>query len=167
MHLPGVDEMNHSKKMDIAIVETTDSTELARMNETVQTWHHQNYPAEFKPYHHAEIAEAFERMLTQQDYFALVAKSDGESIGYLLGCIKRRPEPAFQYEKAILHIDQIAVVEGHRKQGIGQRLLEAASGLAKEQNISEIQLDHWAGNELAEQFFSQHGFVYFNHRMRR
>ncbi len=153
--------------MEITIERTSDHRELARLNETVQTWHHQNYPDEFKPYDPAGVASAFEKLLMIPDVFAFVARSNGEAIGYVLGYIKRRPNSAFQYEKAILNIDQIAVVQSHRRSGVGKLLLEAAVALAKENGITEIQLDHWTGNDLAEKFFSSHGFVHFNHRMMR
>ncbi len=153
--------------MDIEIVETTDCDELAALNEPIQAWHHQNFPDDFKPFNAYEISKAFKNLLTNRDCFALVAKSDGESIGYLVGIMKSRPESAFQYEKTILEIDQIAVVSGYRKLGVGKRLLDAACLRAREKGISEIQLNHWAGNELAENFFGKNGFVYFNYRMRK
>ena len=153
--------------MDIEIEQTKDYNELARLNENVQTWHHQNFPSDFKTYNPSEIAKAFENLLANQDCFALIAKSKEESIGYVVAYFKTRPDSAFQYEKATLNIDQIAVVPGHRKLGVGNLLLEAVFEIAKEKGVSEIQLDYWSGNELAENFFSNNGFVYFNHRMKK
>lgn len=153
--------------MNITIEQTTDFKELARMNEVVHTWHHQNYPAEFKAYNYAEIAKAFEKLLSNQDFFAFLAKSDEKTIGYLLAYLKKRPDSAFQYPKTILYIDQIAVIDSHKKQGVGKLLLEKIYEIAKKNEVSEIQLDYWSGNELAENFFSNTGFVYFNHRMKK
>lgn len=151
--------------MDITIERTKDSNELAKLNEQVQTWHHQNFPDEFKPYDPVAIAKAFKHLLGDPENIALIATSNGESVGYLLGNIKRRPESAFQFKKEALHIDQMVVLPSHRGAGVGKRLLEAATAHAREHNISEIQLDYWAGNKLAETFFSGNGFVHFNHRM--
>ena len=153
--------------MDVEIQTTHDYQELARLNESVQTWHHQHYPDEFKSYNRSEVESAFENLLQGKNVFAFLAKAEGEAVGYILGYIRTRPDSAFQYEKRIFNIDQIAVLESYRKSGVGQQLLEVALGLAEEKGISEVQLDHWSGNELAERFFSKHGFIYFNHRMRK
>ena len=90
-----------------------------------------------------------------------------ESIGYLLGFVKTRPNSAFQYEKTTLHIDQVAVIQSFQKRGVGQLLMNEAYRLAELKQIKEIQLDFWAGNDLAENFFSRNDFNFFNHRMNK
>jgi len=149
------------------IVETKDNDELARLNEIVQSWHHQNYPRDFKPYNHHEISRALEGFLMQKNSFALLAKSDEITVGYLLGFIEKRAESAFQYEKEFLNIDQICVVETHRKQGVGKLLLKAAIKLAEKKGVSEVQLNHWSGNKTASDFFMSQGFDNFKYKMKK
>lgn len=153
--------------MQISITPTRDFRELAKLNEIVQTWHHHNYPDEFKPFDIAAIENALEKMLQNDDAFAFIAKLEDRSIGYLLGYIKTRPDSAFQYEKTVLYIDQVAVIEEFRNDGVGQRLLEEANQLARLKQIKEIQADFWSGNQLAEGFFRRNGFSCFNQRMKK
>jgi GNAT superfamily N-acetyltransferase len=153
--------------MELELERTADHKELAALNRAVQSWHHQQYPNEFKPFDRMQVEGAFEKLVLAPDHFAFMAKHKGEAIGYLLCIVKRRAESAFQYERTVLNIDQVAVVPEHRRAGVAQALLDAALQMAKERNITAIQLDHWAGNEAAERFFAKNGFVYFNHRMGR
>lgn len=154
-------------KMNVEIEPTQDYKQLAKLNESVQTWHHQHYPEDFKPFSLPEIEQAFKKMMRDQNFFAFIAKRDKELIGYLLGFYTTRPESAFQLTKSILCIDQIAVSPQHRNHGVGQLLMDAALKLADQHEIQEIQLEHWSSNQGAEDFFSKNGFVYFKHRMRK
>lgn len=153
--------------MQIKIEHTRNFRELAKLNETVQTWHNDNFPNEFKPFDITEIENAFKKMLQNENVFAFIAKNQNKSIGYILGYIKVRSDSAFQYAKTVLYIDQVAVVQEYQNSGIGQQLMEKVYELAKVKQITEVQLDFWTGNKLAESFFLRNGFEYFNHRMKR
>lgn len=153
--------------MQIKVEHTRDFRELAKLNEAVQTWHHENYPDEFKPYDFKEIAIALEKLTQDESFFGFIAKLDDKPIGYLIGFVKSRPDSAFQYEKTVLYIDQIAVTPAYQKSGVGQLLMEEAYQLAKDKQIKEVQLDFWTGNQVAERFFLSNGFNYFNHKMKR
>lgn len=153
--------------MQIKIKQTRDYNELAELNKNVQTWHHDNYPDEFKPFDINEVEKAFKKLIQDENVFAFIASYQDKSIDYLLGYVKTRPDSAFQYEKTILHIDQVAVIQSYQKHGVGQLLMEEAYKLAKIKQVKEIQLDFWTGNDLAERFFSRQGFNYFNHKMKK
>lgn len=114
-----------------------------------------------------KMENAFEKMIQDENAFSFIARYQDKSIGYILGFVKTRPDSAFQYEKTVLHIDQIAVLQRYQKHGVGKSLMEEAYQLAKVKQVNEIQLDFWAGNELAERFFYRNGFNYFNHRMKK
>ncbi|MCI5058795.1 MAG: GNAT family N-acetyltransferase [Flavobacteriales bacterium] len=153
--------------MKIEIKQTKDFRELAELNEAVQNWHHANYPDDFKPFENHEVERAFEKMIRSENFIAFIAKHKDKAIGYLLAYVKKRPDSAFQYEKTILYIDQVAVIEEYQKNGIGEKLIKEAYHLADRMQIQEIQLDFWQGNELAERFFSKNGFGFFNYKMKR
>jgi len=107
--------------MNLKIESTNDFRELAKLNETVQAWHNQNYPDEFKPFNLSDIEQAFESILENQDFYAFIARLKEEPIGYMIANIKTRPETAFQYKKTILNIDQIAIVTEHQKSGVARK----------------------------------------------
>ncbi|MDC1221099.1 GNAT family N-acetyltransferase [Salibacteraceae bacterium] len=153
--------------MDIKVETTTDFHELAKLNETVQTWHHDSFPDEFKPFDIRAMEKAFEKMLQGDNVFAFIARYQNKPIGYLFGYVKTRPDSAFQYEKTVLHIDQVVVSEEYQKSGVGQLLMDEAHKLSKTKQIKEVQLDFWTGNQQAESFFLKNGFDFMIHEMKK
>ncbi len=153
--------------MKFKIEQAIDYHELAKLNETVQTWHHENYPDEFKPFDFYEIENTMKKMIKDENAFAFIASHENKFIGYILGYEKTRADSAFQYEKKILYIDQIAVIQDYQKMGIGQLLINETYKLARNKKVKEIQLDFWKANQEAESFFMKNGFKYFNHKMRK
>lgn len=153
--------------MEVTIEPTKNYKELAKLNESVQSWHNELFPKEFKPFDLAQIESAFERMMSDPNTFAFVARAKEVAIGYLLCIIKSNDESEFQYAKTVLVVDQISVEKAYRKSGIAQQLFDSAISLAEEKGITEIQIDHWDGNLPASKFFIKNGFHYFKHRMRK
>ncbi len=151
----------------IHIEPSVDHRLLAQLNKIAQDWHCEHYPDDFKPFDQVAVEAAFQQLLAIPNAFALVAKIDGQAIGYLFGMVKERKESAFQYEKRWLNIDQIAVLQAYQNRGVAQQLLECAEQLAEAEGISCLQLDHWAQNAVASGFFTNNGFGYFNHRMEK
>jgi ribosomal protein S18 acetylase RimI-like enzyme len=153
--------------MQIHIEQTTSNTELAQLNETVQSWHHKIYPNEFKPYTKESIEKAFKNILEKNNAITLIARNENKAIGYLIAFLKNQAESAFQYVKKILYIDQISVLPEYQNSGIGQLLMEKAYDIALINKVQEIQLDYWLGNNQAEHFFLKNGFKRFNQRMKK
>lgn len=151
----------------ITIERSQDHHLLAQLNQLVQDWHHVHYPQIFKPFDQPAVANAFQQLLAVPNVFAFVASEQAQAIGYLLCMIKERKESAFQYEKRLLYIDQIAVVPAWQGRGVARLLLEQVEDLARQEGISALQLDHWGQNEVASGFFIKNGFEYFNYRMEK
>ncbi|MAY84287.1 MAG: hypothetical protein CMP59_09155 [Flavobacteriales bacterium] len=149
----------------MTIESTKDFKLLASLNEEVQDWHHKHYPEVFKQFDQTAIEDAFKVLIKKENTFAFVAEENAHAVGYLLAFIEHRTESAFQYERKILNIDQILVLEQLRKSGIGQALMDRAILLAKEKGVDEIQLEPWEENQLALEFFAKNGFEYFKHKM--
>lgn len=153
--------------MLVNIEHTNDFRDIAKLNETVQNWHHKKYPNDFKLFDLNKMELAFKNILESENTLALIAKNQNKPIGYLLAYVKVRPDSAFQYEKTILTIDQISVTPAYQNLGVGQSLMDRVYKYAQDQQIAEIQLDHWAGNKSAEHFFLKNGFENFNYHMRK
>lgn len=149
------------------IEQTDDAFLLAKLNEDVQQWHHQHYPHNFKPFNHEDVETAFQNMLANEHWHAVMATLDDQPVGYALFFVSKKPENAFQYAKTNLVIDQVHVIKRFRRKGIAKALLKQIEAFAMEYNIAEMELNHWEGNAEARAFFGQQGFVYFNYRMRR
>jgi len=154
-------------EMDIQIEQTKDHEVISKLNEPVQTLHHQLYPKDFKKFDLNSATHFFKEILISADSYAFLAKIDAEPVGYILCMLKTRKENEFQHEKKILYIDQISINDEFRKQGIGKKLMHKAFELANELHVTEIQLDHWVNNDSACSFFKQLGFRYYNYKMKK
>tara|TARA_B100000780_G_C21122275_1_gene454715 strand:- start:3644 stop:3844 length:201 start_codon:yes stop_codon:yes gene_type:complete len=65
--------------MTIQIEHTKDFRELARLNQSVQKWQHENYPDTFKPFNLNEVTTEMEKLSADEHFFCLVAKNENVS----------------------------------------------------------------------------------------
>lgn len=168
-HMPGNQYLSSKgykqNKIMVNIIETRDHELLAVLNEEMQTWHHLNYPAIFRPYDREAMARTFQSFFNRPQSHAYLAVEDGKCLGYLFLFVHLMPETAFMYAYQAMHIDQVLVLEHARSRGIGKLLLDEAELMARNLGINRIDMNHWAQNELAHSFFSRNGFISYNERM--
>jgi diamine N-acetyltransferase len=149
----------------ITLQTTTDHRLIAQLNEEVQQLHVRLHPKVFKPYDKSSIETALEKMMTNPDCYAFVAKLGEIPVGYLVMMVKRIPESAFTFARESLYIDQIGVLSNYRKTGVGSILLEKAEQFAKELGISRIELDHWTTNTVAAAYFRSKGYTLYREQL--
>lgn len=151
----------------ILIRKTLDHNAIAKLNESVQTLHHELYPNDFKKFSLELVSNFFKKALNAPNTYAFIAEIDSKPIGYLLCALKIREENEFQFEKKTVYIDQISVEKQYRRLGVAKTLIDEVFALQKELKASDVQLDHWAKNTYASDFFKHLGFEYFNLKMSR
>lgn len=157
----------HIHTMQSAIRETTDTQQLAALNEQVQVLHHELYPEVFKPYDFNAIAGFFETMFVEREakaFLAVDAESDAV-LGYVLLIIVDKKENPFQHERSYVELDQLLVLEEYRGKGVAKLLLEQAVAWTRESMIDRIELNHWTLNHGARAFFNANGFEYCRESM--
>ena len=101
----------------------------------------------------------------QKDYYEdlirnnalLVAREEGEIVGYLVYSIKEVSIPIMKYRK-MLYIDSICVDEKCRGRGIGTRMLEYAKDLAEKSACTELSLSVCHSNASAIKIYEDFGF---------
>lgn len=153
--------------MEIKIEQTKDPSEISKLNESVQSIHHRLFPEDFKEYNFNSVTKFFEKILISDDSYAFLAKVDNVPAGYILCFLKVRNENEFQHANKVLYIDQISIRDKFKNHGVGKKLVNKAFELAKQLNVTEIQLDHWVKNEGAGDFFLKLGFEYYNFKMNK
>lgn len=150
---------------DIEIRACKDAALICTLNTELQDLHHEMYPEHFKKHNFEALLPAFDQMLAQDNCQVYVAWKEKESLGYILLFVRERAESAFQYQRSILHLDQIFVKERFRTLGVGAAFMAHIKALALEMGVDCVQLDHWTANKRARRFFQKSGFTYFNERM--
>jgi len=89
-------------------------------------------------------------------YFAMEAN---EPVGYIK--INYAPSQTDLNDAMSLELERIYVVKEHQGKKIGQFLLDAALGIAVENNLDYLWLGVWDKNTNAQKFYAKNGFTSF------
>ena len=89
----------------------------------------------------------------------LVAEDNENIVGILIYKIKEVEEHINLKDRKILWIDELVVDEKIRGKGIGKRLFNKASKIAKSQNCDAVELNCWNFNENAIRFYEKCGMI--------
>lgn len=149
----------------ITLQPTDDYLLIAELNEEVQELHARLFPQVFKPYDEASVEHALKKMINNLNCYAFVAFQDGTPIGYMVLLIKEQPENAFMFARESLYIDQIGVLSAYQKTGVGSLMMEQAERLAKELDLTRVELDHWTANTVAAAYFRNRGYTLYREQL--
>ena len=92
-------------------------------------------------YASAPPSEAYlTRLLSREEVIAIIAETDGTIVGGLVAYVL----PKFEQERSEIYIYDLAVAEGHRRQGIATGLIAEVQRIAAELGawVIYVQADH-------------------------
>ena len=95
----------------------------------------------------------YKEMLSNENYYLVVAKEDDEVIGSALGICCKCLAVSF------LVIEDVVVKEGIRGKGIGRKLMEALDEFAKTNNCAYAILVSSGHRKAAHEFYEKSGFI--------
>ncbi len=102
-----------------------------------------------------EGADYFSQHITENDSLVLMAESEEEPIGYLVGYLRRsysvRPV-------RLAELESMFVARNARSCGIGQQLVEAFLLWSHEREAQRVSVTAFASNEGAIRFYKRCGF---------
>jgi diamine N-acetyltransferase len=139
---------------------TLDDAELIeRQTASVQQLHNEALPSIFKP----PSADLFPprrlaALIQDPNCIVAVAEIGGKVVGHIYGEVVNRAENEFSPSEFYLYIYQIGVDDDARRQGAGTALITFIQDRARALGLSALQLDHWAFNARARDFFMACGF---------
>lgn len=93
-------------------------------------------------------------MQAREGVYSFLAYKDGEAVG-LANCVEGFSTFAAQ---PLCNIHDIAVLDGHRGEGIAQRLMEQVCETAKARGCCKVTLEVLTGNDVARQAYLRFGF---------
>jgi diamine N-acetyltransferase len=136
------------------------------LNKEVQKLHHKLYPNKFKPPAMADMSNVFKKFLEGSNSTILIAYSNEKTpMGYIIYEDKLHEESGFAIEYRSLYIHHISVDKEFQGAGLGKKLIQKVFDSARKLNIDCIELDVWAQNNNAKEFFKYIGFKAFNEKM--
>jgi len=112
---------------------------------------------------HVTFSSWVQEQILSPDAQVLVALEDGDVVGYALTMKKEYPPV---YERTTFgEVTDMAVRAGHRRCGIGTRLLERVRAWCRDRGIDRIELRMMPTNPMAASFWRKHGFHDYIHVM--
>lgn len=111
---------------------------------------------------------ASRRRMAEHGGAELIAEIDGKAVGYLLCVIEKADAYIREHLAMRAYIAELVIAEGHRGQGLGQKLIVAAEDFARGRGMPSIFIGVLAGNEPADRLYEHVGYrTYTIERMKR
>ena len=151
--------------MSVTIETSGDAEEIVELLRQVHEEHRQRRPQWFKPFDRTAAIEAQRTLLSRAGAQMFIARAEGVCVGYALVCERVREEHAFHCASRSLVVDQMAVSNTHRRQGIGTLLMDRVRAEAVERGVQRVELNVYSDNEEARRFYKAQDFVRFQDAM--
>ena len=98
------------------------------------------------------------RRCAQSDGKVLVAEDDGKVAGFVTVLTKVSSGELQDGDREYALISDLIVRASYRRQGLGQRLLDAAEQFAQSKQVSCMRIGVLAGNIAAEELYATNGY---------
>lgn len=135
--------------------------DLERVNELrkqVNDIHVEGRPDVFKPGFGDELRNLARTILNGIDSDIIVAVRQNEICGMACVDYVRKPESPYGKSRCFYHVQEIAVDQKYRRQGVARELFEFMKADAEKKKLDKIELDVWTFNESAIEFYEAMGF---------
>jgi ribosomal-protein-alanine N-acetyltransferase len=110
------------------------------------------------PHHDAELRNNLDKIINQVDSVILVVEVANQVVGLAEVYIREdEPNPArvaYMYG----HLQSLLVTKAFRRQGVGEKLLQAAESWAKGRGATEMRLDIWEFPKGPLRFYEKTGY---------
>ena len=103
---------------------------------------------------HPADADATRRFLASEGHHLLIAYSDGVPVGFVSGVEMTHPDKGTE-----MFVYELGVDEGHRRRGIGRRLLDELTVIARQRGCYGMWVLTDATNEAALATYASAGAV--------
>ena len=103
-----------------------------------------------------EGEEYFEYMMMVNNSIGFLAESEGETVGYLVGRVKKRA--SFRPIR-IAELESMFVYKPYRRLGVGKQLVDHFLAWTREWEVDRVTVTAYATNDPALNFYRKNGFV--------
>lgn len=135
---------------------------IAALKKQIHDVHVKGRPDLFLP---VTDADAFRAFASQEGMLFLLAESEGQLMGYAMIRHIERPATPYMQLRRFTHVEEFCVDERFQRMGAGRALMEEIRRQARAAGCPRIELDVWAFNEGAKQFYEAVGMRPFRYYM--
>lgn len=142
----------------VRFAEEKDLDIINELRKQVNDIHVEGRPDLFKAGFGTEIRDFAKVITNGENSDIIVAERNGTICGMVCVECVNKPETPYSKARSFYHVQEIAVDVNHRRQGVAKELLEFMIADAERRSLSKIELDVWAFNESAIEFYEAVGF---------
>lgn len=142
----------------VRFAEEKDLEKINELRKQVNDIHVEGRPDIFKAGFCQELRDFAQILMNDENGDIIVAERDGIICGMVCVDYVNKPESPYGMARSFYHVQEIAVDENYRRQGVGKELLEFMIADAKRRNLNKIELDVWKFNNSAMEFYQAVGF---------
>ena len=144
--------------MNDVIVRKAGAEEIHRIAHLKQQIHQLHVDGRPDLFASMQSFDVYEEHALSKGMQLFLAEKDETVLGYALITYIHRPAGPYMCERFFMHVEEFCVDENCHRQGVGRKLMEALRADAAENHCPRIELDVWAFNEGARQFYESVGF---------
>lgn len=153
--------------MNIRPATVADVPALALLQQSVQKMHATAFPERFRSDVPREVMEQAVLASLQAPASCWLVAEGQQPVGYLSADFRERSASWCAAAQSICYLSGLAVDLSYRRRGIARALVVELQHQAAARQVDSIELDVWAFNEQARQFFVGLGFCSVMERMTR
>jgi ribosomal protein S18 acetylase RimI-like enzyme len=101
----------------------------------------------------------YHEVLSTPDAFVVVARRDGQPVGYALAQFHHGPDDTWPTSDRIGEIESLAVLPDERGAGLGTELLDVAEDELANRGATTVAIAVMVGNDAAQRFYESRGMV--------
>ncbi len=136
----------------------SDCTKIRPLQKEIADLHHAGRPDLFQTEARYYTEEAFAGIIGAPGHFVFMAENEmGEVVGYTFAWIIDYKNHSTYKPFLCFYIDDICVLESHRRRGIGRMLFEKCKAQAEECGCKMMDLGVWGFNREAIAFYESMG----------
>lgn len=138
----------------------SDCEKIRPLQKEIADLHHNGRSDLFKPKARYFEQKDFDARLSDPNHFIFIAEDGfGKVAGYAFTWINRYRDHSTYIDFDCFYIDDICVLESHRRKGIGKLLFETCKAQAIKSGCKNMELGIWQFNETAIEFYKSMGMT--------
>jgi diamine N-acetyltransferase len=137
---------------------SADIPALLPLQKEIHDCHVAHHPAAFHTAGPEEVVPWLQQWFADPNFHCYVALEGDEFAGYVFAWLSGRDRSALCNSRRFVNLDQLSVRRSSRRRGIGRALVQAVIELARQNDITDIDLSVWWGNTEAREFYRSLGF---------
>jgi ribosomal protein S18 acetylase RimI-like enzyme len=149
----------NTREVSVRAATQADVSAIGRLGASLVRLHHEFDPRRFMPAT-PRTEEGYGGFIGTQidepDVIVLVAERAGAVVGYAYAAVEGIDYMSLRGPAGVLH--DVVVDSGHRGQGVGRMLLDAALAALEARGVPRVVLNAAERNETARKFFASAGF---------